>query len=409
DDDDDDDDFEYATNGRHRTRNIIIAIIVLALIALFIITRCMGNGSSKNEASQDSVTVVNDNKESEDIMRDVLQNELNSSGSAIAYAMRFAATENNPERIIGVVYNNRESHWYYQIYELSKNGNSWAYDKKVQESIEKGITFDRMRMQADESKIPQSIEIDGKKYFFYAYMKESSSTDPTTITLKLYDPEKSEIVETLSYSGNMTQRDGKQVIVCDPKANGQSRREAMENHARNAIGVLHIKTTDEIEDEKAKEEEEREKEEEEREKNSTDWDHTNAGAVADMRSGSEVPINMNSEGSRTEPPQDLKGNIAETKQGNTYTVFRTNSGRVYAYNKSTEKYLQVWGSGAKSIAFSSSEPGIVYIGTANGKVRANLNTGKAKIVSDNPDKEQKTEQPKQPEGNQSEGNAQQNN
>lgn len=402
DDDDDDDDYDYETNERHRTRNIIIAIIILALIALFVVTRCMGGGSTKNEASQDSVAAVADNKESEDIMSKILQDELNSSGGAIAYAMRFMATEDNPDHIVGIVYNNRESHWYYRIYDLTKNGNSWAYAMKQQESIEKGTTFDRSRMAADEAQIPQALEIDGKKYFFYAYMKESSSTDPTTITLKLYDPDKGEIVETLAYSGNFTQRDGKQVIVADPKANGQSRREAMETHARLHIGALHIKTPDEIEDEKAKEEEERLKEEEEREKNSTDWEHNNSGAVADMRNGSEVTINMNSEGSKTEPPQDLKGNIAETKQGNTYTVFRTNNGKVYAYNKTTEKYLQVYGGGAKSIAFASSEPGVVYIGTASGKVRVNLNTGRAKVVSDNPDKEQKAE-PAKTEGNTTEG------
>ena len=388
DDDDDDDDEEYEVVERHRARNIIVAIIILALIALFAVSRW--GDSDKNKEDVQNAEVVASNQDSENTMRKVLQDELNSTGCDIAYAMKFDKTENSPERIVGVVYNNRESHWYYRIYELTKNGNNWAYDMKVQESVEHGVTFDRSRMDADEAKIPQAIDVDGKRYFFYAYMKQSSSTEPAVVTLNLYDPDNGKIAETLEYSGQMTQRDGKQVIVSDPKANGRQLREAMENHARNNIGVLHIKTPDEIEDEKAKEEEEREKEEAEREANSTDWDHNNAEAVSQLHNGQEATLNMNSEGSKTEPPQDLKGNIAETKNGNTFTVFRTNNGKVYAYNKNTEKYLKVVNSGAKSISFQSSEPGVIYIGTSNGKLRVNLNSGQAKIVSDNPDKETKS-------------------
>lgn len=397
---DNDDDFEdsplrmpsegeiAAGSGDHRTRNIIIAAVLVGFLALFFMSKCQGSKKTRDwDNATDTTQVVSDNNQSTEIFLKALQdNNLMGDRANVAYAMRFpGANTGTDDKIVGISYLSSDTHPFYKIYELTPNGEAWNIELKDTKYLDgRNITFDQGRLKANEDAIPMSPEIDGKRYFFFAYLSTPTSTSSQgQVVLNLYDIEQHKVVSTMTYDGSFTNRDGEQVIVSNPRSNGGAMQNWMEDQVRSSIGLVHIKTQEEIDEEKKAEEEKEEEEKKDTPEGADEqWKDDNAGKMTEAMKGDEVQFNQ--EEHDKDKPLFRASDIQKKIQGGSYTIFLTKDGKVYSFNKSNNKntLLYAGASKAQDIGWENSANGILNIRTANGRLQYNVTNGKAVMKKD---------------------------
>ncbi len=202
------------------------------------------------------------------------------------------------------------------------------------------------------------------------------------VVLNLYNIDTKQVV-SVNYDGQyQTLDDGQQHIVCAAKK-GSSPEYTFLNDQVPSIGILHIKTQDEIDAEKKAEEEkaeeEKAKEMEAPSNSSGKWANDNTDAMEQLNNGSEVTLR--SAVYDKDQPLFRKNDLKDTKSNGAYMVFLTNGGVVYAYNKSEGKNFVVYAGSPKAtnIGFENSEKNILNVRTAKGVIEYNLYTNRAKL------------------------------
>lgn len=368
---------------KHTARNAIIVGLVLAFIALFIITRCFFSGN-KNTPEELSLTETIDGAgNSIDIFNRTLEaNNLKSDGDRIAYAMRTIDEKGNPgDKILGVTYLNDELHSFFKIYTLTKNGNEWDIKLNATRYINgRNLIFDPAELRSDE--IPMLDNINGKQYFYFAYVNlpRSNENPQGMVSAVLFDIDAASVATQLDYVGEIVRTsDGQPQIIGRNSTGGSGILGArLREHAQN-IGYLHIPSLEELEAERA------EKAREEAEKLRADSiayakEH-NVENIENLQNGEEVIMNVQ-QYDKSKPlfrAEDFTKKI----NGPGFTIFLLKNGKVYAFNKSSNTNFEVTygGSNAIDIGFEDSEKGIINVRTTTGKVQYNLNTHSVRKVN----------------------------
>ncbi|MBR1935389.1 MAG: zinc ribbon domain-containing protein [Muribaculaceae bacterium] len=389
------------SDNPHFTRNFIIGAVIVAFVGLVFVQKCFFSKPSRDRGAVNDSTaaLVDANSQSADLFQKALdENNLLGDRSVVAYAMRFSGTNTGTnDKIVGISYLSNDTHPFYKIYEMTPNGDAWNIELTETRYLDgRSITFDRSRLKANEDALPMIAEIGGKRYLFFAYLSTPTNTSSQgRVVLNLYDIEQHKVTQTLSYEGAFTNRDGEQVIVSDPLSNGSAAQNYMEDQARTIIGLIHVKTQEELDEEK-KAEEEKEKEEEEKPADANEeWKEDNAGKISEAMDGNVVQFEQNEHDK--DKPMFKKDDIAKKIAGGNYTIFLTKDGKVFSFNKSNNKntLLYAGGSKASDIGWHDSKNGILNIRTGNGQLRYNVTNGKAVLNKDAAPK--KEEEPKKSE------------
>lgn len=397
-DDDEDDDERDEGGGSGAVRNTIIAIIVLAALSLWVVNRCFFNGSKKEHASITEVTGTS-SQDSRDVFYNTLKdNNLMGDGATTACAMRIPAQGNNSEVIYGVTYKNetQAQKSFYKIYRLTPKGDKWEPSLLKTQSFEgRALNFDASELKADAGLMPQTPTIDGHTQFFFAYLNTPMlSGSNGQVVLCLFDPE-TNTVTNATYSGTFTTIDGVQRIPCDPYPGSSSKIQWLNEQARN-FGILSMKSSIEVDEEKKAEEEKKKAEEEkkkkeEEEKAKAEKDKADQEKKADQASGAESKPKEQDK----DKPLFSKDQIADKKSAGSHTVFLLKDGRVVRYNNSTNTSAVIFSGKAIRIGFEDTSKGILNIRTASGVIQYNLNTGAQSRKADGPAPEQKKEPAKE--------------
>lgn len=367
----------------HKTRNVMIISLILAFLALFIVTRCFYSGN-KNKPEEVTVSEAStgDNNSIDIFNRTLEANNLKSDGDRIAYALRDLDEKGNPsDKILGITYLSDDLHSFYKIYTLTKNGSEWDIKLNTTKYINgRNLIFDPAELRSDE--IPMLDNINGKNYLYFAYANlPRSNEDPQgMVSAVLFDVDAASIAAQLDYQGEIVRTsDGQPQVIGRNSTGGSGILGArLREHAQN-IGYLHIPSQEELEAERA------EKAKEEAEKLKADSiayarEH-NVENIENLQNGEEVTMNVQ-QYDKTKPlfrAEDFTKKI----NGPGYTIFLLKNGKVYAFNKSTNTNFEVTygGSNATDIGFEDSEKGIINVRTTSGKVQYNLNTHAAKKVN----------------------------
>ncbi len=374
-------------NDSKRTRNIALAVVIVAFLALVVVRNCYFSGNSSREESADTTAVAADTTQQNTLsmFTQALQaNNFGGDGAAVVYAIRIPGNDSgNPDHIVGITSQSGQgSHTFYKIYDMTQNGSNWDMQLAKTSYLEgQNITFDAGQLLADPSTLPQSTVIGGKRYMYFAYMTVGSGA-AGRVVLNLYNIDTKQVV-SVNYEGQYkTLDDGQQHIVCTaPKSS--SPESLFLNDQIPSIGILHIKTQDEIDAEKAAEEE---KAEEEKAKemdapanSSGKWASDNVEAMKQLNEGSEVTLR--SAVYDKDKPLFRKTDLKNTKSNGAYTVFLTNGGVVYAYNKSEGKNFVVYAGSPKAtnIGFENSDKNLLNVRTAKGVIEYDLYTNRAKL------------------------------
>ena len=375
-----------------KTVYVIIGIVLALFITIFALRKCFSSESKhdKELASTTDVT-VNDNAQSAEIFLKALQdNNLLADRAQVAYAMRFPGKDTGTKDIIvGVSYLSNDTHPFYKIYELEQNGESWNIDLKVTQYLDgKVIKFAQENLKANEDAIPMGPEIDGKKYFYFAYLlTPPGSNGSGQVVLSLYDLEQHKVATSMTYSGPFTNKDGEQVIMASRHSNGSPMQNWLEDQADSSIGIVHIKSQDEEDEEKEDEEKEDEENKDDPANDSEKWNEENAGKVGEAIDGNEVTFNK--EERDKDKPMFRASDVEKKIVGGSYTIFLTKDGKVYSFNKNTNKNSLLYAGAAKAtnIGWQDSANGILNIRTANGLMQYDVATGKAKMKKEEEKKE----------------------
>lgn len=377
---------DHTPSERKRARNIILALVIVGFLGLILVRNCFFSGNSQPTEAADTAAVTTDSiQDSNAIFVKALQdNNFGGDGATVVYAIRVPGGDTgNPDHIVGLTFQSGQGgHTFYKIYDLTQNGSNWEIQLAKTTYLDgQNITFDAGQLMADPSTLPQSTVIDGKRYVYFAYMAVGSGSSGH-VSLNLYDIDTKQVVSQ-NYDGEYkTLDDGQQHIVCMPKS-GSGQEFNFINGQVPSIGILHIKTQDEIDAEKQEKEqadEEAEAKEMEAPANSASkWASDNTEAMTSLKKGTEVTL-RSSTYDKDKPlfrSSDLKSKIAN----GAYVVFLTNGGVVYAFNKSEGKNFVVYAGNPKAtnIGFENSDKNIINVRTASGLIEYNLYTNRAKL------------------------------
>lgn len=374
--------------GNKRSRNVVVAVVILAFLSLVLVRNCYFSGGSQRLDNADTTAVTVDTANQQNtlgIFTQALQtNNFGGDGAAVVYAIRIPGSDSgNPDHIVGITSQSGQgSHTFYKIYDMVQNGTNWDMQLAKTNYLEgQNITFDAGQLLADPSTLPQSTVIDGKRYVYFAYMTQGGGA-AGHVVLNLYNIDTKQVV-TVNYDGEYkTLEDGQQHIVCSAKKAGSKEQQFLADQVVS-IGIIHIKTQEEIDAEKEAEtkeaEEEKAKEMESPANSSGKWQSDNVDAMEQLNGGSEVTLR--SAVYDKDKPLFRQTDLKDTRSNGAYTVFLTKGGVVYAFNKSEGKNFVVYAGDPKAtnIGFENSEKNILNVRTAKGVIEYNLYTNRAKL------------------------------
>ena len=260
--DDDDREPRYRDNRGKKKNNttlyVVIAIGVLAFLSILFISKKYFSGNTENREAEKVSIVDNSNSAAADALQRALNdNNYVGDGARIVYAMRISGSEpGKNDKIIGITQLNG-SDSFYKLYELLQNGEKWTIDPEHIKQVStsgRDVSFDQNKLKAGVDMIPQSPEIDGKKYFFYAFLStpRGETSNRASVVLNLYDVE-SRNITSVTYEGTFQNVGGEQAIVCSPASGSSETIKWMNEQARNFIRILSLGSGEEKEDNKAEE------------------------------------------------------------------------------------------------------------------------------------------------------------
>ena len=361
-------------NKSGKTIIYVIGIVLLAWLAIFAINKMYFSGNNDKKEAEPVDIVDNSNSAAADALQRALnENNYVGDGATIVYAMRIKGSEPGVnDKIIGITQlTGRGDDSFYKLYELTQNGDKWNIDpehvKKISTSG-RDITFDQNRLKAGVDVIPQAPEIEGKKYFFYAFMSTPSggTSNSASVVLNLYDVE-SRNITSATYEGTFQNVGGEQSIVCTPASGNSEVVKWMNEQARNFIRILSMGANGEDNSDKAEEAKPAET-------------PAATAAPAAQETQQAAPAAQQSavvgEEADKDTPMFSKDQIVDTKQAGNYKVFLLKDGRVVRYDKSTGKNAVIHTGGAQRIGFKDTEKGILNIRTSDDNLKeVNLNGG----------------------------------
>ena len=362
--------------SNHNLRNGLIIAAILAFVGLIVVRSCFfGSDKEITSLPNDSIS----NQSYVDIMNGVLiEKNLKNDGDKIAYALPFKSEgQQEVDKVIGLTYlsDGEGGKSFYRIYTLTKNGSSWDVKQNIHKSIDgHSLIFDQSTLRVNE--IPVIENIAGKNYFCFAYADLPKSSDAAgdiygKVSIVMYDIESGEIVRQADFSGKATTDLSGQTVIdaTTYKAGTNFLDQRMIEHARS-IGYLHIPTDEEIAEQK------KEKEEEQAAKAAADSAKVaKAAQTVDALNNGETVVDETTAIDKN-TPQFRAEDFAKKVTGGGYTVFLLKNGKVFAFNKASNKTFEVhFGGGAASdIGFADSGAGVLNIRTGAGRVQYNLNT-----------------------------------
>lgn len=378
------DDEEEEEENPHRKRNIAIIVAIAAFLAIVVVKYAFFNGNDESKILDSaSVTTTADNDQSTDIFNRTLEaNGLKNDGDKIAYAMRVTNAQGQPgDTIVGVTYRSDEEMSFYRIYTLQKNGSQWSIKRNVEQYLNgRKLVFDPNELGSSE--IPLFENVNGKQYFYFAYanMPRSAADTVGLVTTSYFDIAQGDVTASITYRGEVVRSSNGTTQVISRQMTGETGGilgPKLQEHAQH-IGYLHIPTAQEI----AAEEEEKRKLEEEKlkEQQAADENADEVTSDDELEIGNEVQTNTQEYDKST--PLFRANDFAKKITSDGYTVFLLKDGRVFAFNKKTNKNFEVhFGRGtATAIGWEDSGTGVLNVRTDQGKVQCNLGTHTVKRV-----------------------------
>ncbi|MBQ6649197.1 MAG: zinc-ribbon domain-containing protein [Muribaculaceae bacterium] len=378
--DDDDREPRYRDNRGKKKNNttlyVVIAIGVLAFLSILFISKKYFSGNTENREAEMVSIVDNSNSAAADALQRALNdNNYVGDGARIVYAMRISGSEpGKNDKIIGITQLNG-SDSFYKLYELIQNGDNWTIDPehvKMVPTTGRDVSFDQDKLKAGVDVIPQSPEIDGKKYFFYAFLStpRGETSNRASVVLNLYDVE-SRNITSVTYEGTFQNVGGEQAIVCSPASGSSETIKWMNEQARNFIRILSLGSGEEKEDNKA---------EEQQAVQAPVQQAPVAAPEQSAEASQEASQSVSQAGVGEEKDKDTpmfnKDDIVETKQAGNYKVFRLKDGSVVRYDRSTGKNTKIHQGGAEAIGFEDTQKGILNIRKSDGsREQIDLNNG----------------------------------
>lgn len=378
-----------------KTKYVLIAIGVLAFLAIVFISKKYYGGNRQKEEVQQVSIVDNSNSAAADALQRALnENNYVGDGASIVYAMRISGTEPGVnDKIIGITQLSKGEDSFYKLYELVQNGDKWSIDPDHIKQVPtngREVTFDQNKLKAGVDMIPQVRDIDGHKYFFYAFLSTPKGDDTSnsgSVVLNLYDIETRNITSA-TYEGTFQNVNGEQAIVCKPASGSSEAVKWMNEQARNFIRILSISGSDQEEKKESRNDETATTQEnkpaatteakpaptnEPKKENTAST--TTESTTAATPSTPSTPASVGEEKDK-DSPMFSKDEIVETKQAGNYKVFRLKDGSVVRYDRSTGKNTKIHQGGAEAIGFEDTEKGILNIRKADGsREQVNLNNG----------------------------------
>ncbi len=381
----DDDDYDRRDRRNNRDNNkksivpyVLIGIGIATFLAIWLIHQKFGT-SDKDRTPTEKVSIVdNSNSAAADALSRALnENNYVGDGATIVYAMRISGSEPGVnDKIIGITQSNKGDDSFYKLYELLQNGEKWTIDPEHIKQVStsgRDVSFDQNKLKAGVDMIPQIAEIDGKKYFFYAYLSlpKGDASNQASVVLNLYDVD-SRTITSATYEGTFQNVNSEQAIVCRPASGSSETVKWMNEQARNFIRILSISGADGEKETKA--EEQRPVAEEQRPA-AAEQKPAETTAAATTEPTAPAPTAVGEEKDK-DSPMFSKDDIVETKQAGNYKVFRLKDGSVVRYDRTTGKNTKIHQGGAEAIGFENTEKGILNIRKADGsREQVNLNNG----------------------------------
>lgn len=390
---------ERARKNNNITRYVVIGIAILAFLAIFIINKKFFSNNNEDKNIEPVSIVDNSNSAAADALSRAL-NDYNyvGDGANIIYAMRIPGSEpGKNDKIIGITQSGKNDDSFYKLYELVQNGDKWTIDPEHVKQVStsgRDVSFDTNKLRAGVDMIPQIADIDGKKYFYYAFLSipKGDTNNKGSVVLNLYDVE-SRNITSATYEGTFQNVGGDQSIVCKPASGSSSTVEWMNNQARNFIRILSI--TDGSDDNNK--ENTAEVQNVPTEKPAAPSAVPSAAPKAEdaqAASNGQAQASVGEEKDK-DSPMFSKDDIVETKQAGNYKVFRLKDGSVVRYDRSTGKNTKIHQGGAEAIGFEDTEKGILNIRKADGsREQVNLNNGQKSQAPAAAKPAEKKEEPK---------------
>ncbi len=388
-DEDDDDDDEDGNGGSTFNRNLIIGIVlaILAIALLSLLRHCNSQENDRLEARVDSLALAADN--SQDPLAvftaELSRNGMTEDKAYAGCAVKFAETDpDTPDRIVGVTYKEDTDRPFIKVYTLTRDGAQWKTELGQTKYYDgRNIVMDNSSLIADAMYVPRAVTIEGKPYLYFAFLnhlKGAGEGNTGRVTLALYNVENKKLT-TLTYDGTIRSRsDGRQYVHCRGPLEGTSgsERQFLKQEAAN-IGAIHVATQDEIDaEEEAKAKEEEEKALAGEENADAKWDHDNAENMDKLKEGEEVKMKP----TQYDKPIINMKEIKTKLENDRYLVFLDTKGSVVGFNKSTRKYFTIYaGKNGAASSISMSGDNSVNIKTPSGSINYDLVHDRAKTTN----------------------------
>ena len=347
-----------------------VCAAIAAFIGLVVVRTLFFTGHPDEPTAADvEVTDIDAGRYNDVFNNALIKNNLKNDGDKIAYACPVKnVTTGEVDKLIGVTYLSDASHSFYKIFTLTLNGQEWDIKLNNQKYVDGyNLIFDPKSLRAEE--IPAVVDIQGKRYMFFAYACVPSNEESGKITTVYFDIDAQKEIRQVDFYGTlMRDMDGQMILKCNsvPVGTGILDNELIKR--ARSIGMLHVPTEEELAREKA----EQERLEAEKAEQEAELAAQQAADEQRFESGEEVKVEAQQVDKNT--PLFRAEDFSKKIKGGGYTVFMLKNGKVFAFSKSTNSTFEVHfgGGSAIDIGFEDSGAGIVNIRTSSGKVQYNL-------------------------------------
>ncbi|MBR5102121.1 MAG: zinc ribbon domain-containing protein [Muribaculaceae bacterium] len=354
-----------------KTKYYIIGAALALFLILFIVHKCFF-ATPNNEA--DATENVIDADHARDILdRTLKQNNLDTDGARIAYALRTQDRDGKAgNKIIGITYLADDNHSFYKLYTITKNDSTGAWDYKLNFTkffTSRYIVFDPRELRTTD--VPLISNIEGKTYFYYAFL--CTWQDKGCVSGVLVDVETGNIEAQIDFEGNVAPSpEGQQIEIAKINARNTALHDFIKEHAHN-IGYLHLLSPEEI---AAIEEENRLKALEDPANAESRWNDENPDVATLLDNDETVTLNvkeydLNHQYFKT---RNFNDRITKRKAGVNYNALMCSNGAVYASDKIEGKVWVVYATypHATDIKFDDENPDLLIIHTSSGRYKYDL-------------------------------------
>ena len=217
--------------------------MVIGLATFFILKdNKKADDSSILPSEEISVTEISDDDCVSTLQRVLEEKDNLLVGDSVVYAL-WGNDEHN--MIIGITQNKvftQKTNQYHHLHKIVKNDGKWIVEYTGVSECDEGVNcnFDTDKMKASRDIIPQIVEIDEKKYFFYAYML-TGPNNKESVKFEMIDIENMKEAATATYAGTLQDKNGEQVIECSPASGSGNLVKWMNETAKNSIGIINFK------------------------------------------------------------------------------------------------------------------------------------------------------------------------